>query len=64
MTKAHPLKVRWAEFSSTTDLKPCQNAAVHGEVLVVDYDETSCDMIPLHVIRGTIEIRPNDEEPR
>ena len=56
----YPLKVRWAEFSGTTDWKPCQNAAVHGEVLVVDYDETRADIIPLHVIRGTIEIRPNE----
>jgi len=56
-----PLMVRWMEFSAWTDWKPCQSAAVHGEVLVVDYGQASRDLIPLHVIRGAIEVRCNDE---
>jgi hypothetical protein len=59
---SYPLKVRWAEFSGTTDWKPCHEAAVQGEVLVIKLGADRRDLIPLHVIRGTIEVRPNDEE--
>ncbi len=62
MTDEYPLKVRYAEFSGWADWIACADAKVSGEVLVIHYDSTmdNLDMIPLHVIRGRIEVRPND----
>ncbi len=58
----HPLKVRYERFSGWSDWTTCHDAKVSGEVLVIHHDSTrdNLDLIPLHVIRGHIEIRPND----
>jgi hypothetical protein len=56
-----PLKVRYEHFSGWSDWTPCQSAAVEGEALAINLGHASRDMIPLHVIRGVIEVRPNNE---
>jgi hypothetical protein len=60
-TDSQPLKVRYSKFSGVTDWVPCANAEILGDALVIDFGGGSRDMIPLHVIRGPIEIRPNNE---
>lgn len=56
-----PLKVRYSKLSRVTDWVPCTDAEVRGDALVIDLGGGSRDMIPLHMIRGPIEVRPNDE---
>jgi hypothetical protein len=56
----HPLKVRYEEFSGWSDWIPCASAIVRDEVLDINFGGSRRDMIPLHVIRGRIEVRPND----
>lgn len=57
-----PMKVRYEKFSGDSGWILCEDADVANDVLTIKYSEDSMDLIPLHVIRGKIEIRPNDEE--
>jgi len=56
-----PLKVRYEHFSGWSDWMPCQSAAVESDALVIDFGYGRRDMVPLHVVRGHVEIRPNSE---
>ena len=62
MTPARPIKVRYAKFSGDSGWIPCTDADVKNDVLVIRYGADNFDMIPLHVIRGPIEIRPHEED--
>lgn len=55
-------RVRWEEFRHRwTDWEVCQLAEIRGGALAVIYTDGGRDLIPLHVIRGRIQVRRIDE---
>ncbi len=58
-----PFKVRYSKAAGMSDWIPCEDWNVGEGVLMLRYDQAgnNLDMIPLHVITGPIEVRPNDE---
>jgi hypothetical protein len=57
-----PMKVRYSKVSGMIDWIPCQWAVAQDGVLVIKLGNGGQqDMVPLHVIPGPIEVRPNKD---
>jgi len=50
------VRVRWVEFGGPRPWLACKGAWVDGQVLRIVVDDTLTRIIPLHVVRGAIEI--------
>lgn len=54
--------VRYQTYSGHSGWIRCRTARVIGEALLIEFDDDRCNWVPLHFIRGPIEVRLHGDE--